>query len=474
MKLVSVIFRTFKGIYDILATYLLAFILPFALAALGLHFVAGTVAAWLEYTSAADMWDAASRTTGVADAYLRLAAMLPAHVVLFFGLRRPRKWAQPYVERAFDSVVQVFLKVTRPFPGARAFGEFAFSLVVTLLLIPFVWQPTLVHDTDARSWVERTANLLDGTASAELIDSVVGLYRQIYAEPVVAEGVTYEELEKVLEQIDDNGEPTLPPLAGGKEPLMDRWDPYIVAVAGGELDQYAYIKAFMWVESAGRQFAVSHTGCAGLMQFCSGTAKSEPYREIFGRGQVYTCGCRTKDCRVPREVQKDLESVDPNAINRQKDRFPCEITDARFNPKKAIMAGGTYVSRLRQAYGGNIYLMYIGYNSGPAVANKVWRAVGRKPGATLQEIEFHLPAAMMPHYGAGSKRRAASLVKNHLPKLKKAFERYKSNGLPDSVTSTPADAPAVEPATPAPDAGMDLDGADAVLAPRPFDGLVPS
>ena len=65
--------------------------------------------------------------------------------------------------------------------------------------------------------------------------------------------------------------------------------------------QAAFIKAFMWVESGGRQFAVSSTGCAGLMQFCPGTARTpfgglrvdspgrpgggrHQYQDRFGRG----------------------------------------------------------------------------------------------------------------------------------------------------------------------------------------------
>ncbi len=444
MKLARVILSTIKGVYDILASYLLAFILPFALAAFGLHLVATLLAHSWEFQTSLEMWEAASNKVGIGDEYLRLIAVLPAHILLYLGLRRPKEFVQPYFEAGVDKAIAAFHKVTTYLPSARTFGELFFSLTVTALLIPFVLQPTLVHGMGTNSWVQRGANLLDGTASAELVSSTVGLYRKLYATPVYVEGVDSDEVDKAIAQVEQS-EATAPPIPTGKQPMMDRWNPYIAAVAGEDADQFAYIKAFMWVESAGRQYAVSHTGCAGLMQFCSGTARSQPYKDVFGVGQVYNCGCRTKDCRVPREVQRDLESGDPEAINRQKSNFPCELTDARFDPKKAIAAGGLYVDRLRKAYGGNIYLMYIGYNSGPAVASKVWRAVGRNPNASLEEINQHLAIAMLPHYGDGSARRARSLVRTHLPKIKKAFDKYRAAGLPSDIVETPADVPEVDP-----------------------------
>ena len=52
----------------------------------------------------------------------------------------------------------------------------------------------------------------------------------------------------------------LPPDGGDAQPMIDRWDEMIWEVAGGDATRFTQIKAVMWVESAGRQFAVSRTG----------------------------------------------------------------------------------------------------------------------------------------------------------------------------------------------------------------------
>lgn len=429
MKLAKVFFSIFKGLYDILATYLLVAILPFALAAYGIHLGLEFVAAAWGFGQVSELWSTLSSKTGVPSVFLRIVAVLPAHGVIFVVLRRPAKALQPYIERVFDRVVQGFRRATTRWPRIRVTAELVFTLIVTALLVPFVIQPTLVYGYSSSSWVERAANLLDGTASAALADSVVGLYRRFYADPVVAEGVEADEVDEVIDQLDEEEAGVIVgPAPTGNQPLMDRWDSYIVRETDGDRVRFARVKAFMWVESAGRQYAVSHTGCSGLMQFCAGTARSKPFRRIFGTGQIYVCGCQTKDCRISREAQRELESGDPQAVERRASEFPCEITDARFNPTKSIRAGTLYVDNLASAYGGNIYLMYIGYNSGPGIASRVWKNVGKNPEATLEEIDAHLVAAMRPTYGAGSTARARSLVKTHLPKIKRAFDRYLREG----------------------------------------------
>jgi hypothetical protein len=51
-----------------------------------------------------------------------------------------------------------------------------FSAAVTLLLVPFLIQPTLVpRRLGARAWAARAANLADGSASAAVVESVIGL-----------------------------------------------------------------------------------------------------------------------------------------------------------------------------------------------------------------------------------------------------------------------------------------------------------
>ena len=117
--------------------------------------------------------------------------------------------------------------------------------------------------------------------------------------------------------------------------------------------------------------------------------------------------------------------------------FPCRLTDARFDPNKILKAGDRYIDRLSQAFGGNIYLMYIGYNSGPMVAERVWRKLGRNPEATLEQIDAELVEAMRPTYGAGAEARARSLVRTHLPKIKRAKDRFMADGLPTQIAAAP-------------------------------------
>ncbi len=427
-KLSRFVFRTSKGIYDILATYLLLFIIPFAAAGFLLHLGFDAIAAYLDWGDATDLFDRLEWKLGISAVYIRLAAALPAHVAVFLLFRRPWEWIQPYVERAFDWFVHGFRRTTAPLPRVQATLEVTFSLVVTLLLVPFLIQPTLVPEiASTRAWGERVVNLADGTASAELADSVVGFYRRWYEDPVVAKPVSSNDLDKAFSEMPPPSEPVVGPIPKGEQPLMDRWDTQIATATEARPELFAYVKAFMWVESSGRQYAVSHTGCAGLMQFCSGTARGDRFREIFGVGRIYTCKCRDRKCRIPKDAQRDLESGDPAAFDRHADDFPCEYTDGRFDPPRAIAAGTRYVADLHDAHGGNIYLMYIGYNSGPAVARKVWNATGRNPDVDLDEIELHLADAMRPHFHGASDDRAQSLLRTHLPKIKRAHVRYEAS-----------------------------------------------
>ncbi len=425
-KFARFVVGTSKGIYDIFATYLLLVVLPFALAGFLYHIGFEFLASLLDFETSEAFWERVAAVSPISTVWLRIALFLPLHFITFRTLKRPIEAAWPKVEEAFDQLVSAFRWVTDQLPAVRVVGEWVFTLVVTALLIPFVAQPTLVPQTMAPSaWLERAANLLDGTATADLADSVVGLYRKIYADPIVAEGLAPQD-QTVFDQVEE-GEatgPIAPPMPNGKQPLMDRWDPYIDKVSGDDPAKFAYVKAFMWVESGGRQYAVSHTGCAGLMQFCTGTARTQPYRAVFGTGTVYRCDCSGGRCRMPREIQRDMESGDPLALERHKAAFPCEMTDARFDPTKIIKAGGLYVDSLRESLGGNIYLMYIGYNSGPSIAKKVYEKLGRNPDATIADIEVHLEEAMRPTYKSGSARRAKSLVRTHLPKIKKAYDGY--------------------------------------------------
>jgi soluble lytic murein transglycosylase-like protein len=431
MKAVKAIGRILKGIYDILASYLLAWVVFFATLAFVFHLGLSFAAQAAGYESATVLYDLMDAKLGPWGMGTRLVGFFLLHATVVWLLRSPIFWLKAKIEAVADAIIQWVNRTTRDSEGIELAVESIFSLAVTGLLIPFVLQPTMVDGyTTVNAWAQRATNLVDGTASKYLADSVVGLYRKAYAAPVESHGgVTADQVaenEKLDVEEPKPGEAAMapPPAATGEQPLMDRWDTLVWNIADEDPDTFAKVKAFMWVESAGRQFAVSRTGCSGLMQFCAGTARSQPYRRVFGTGQVYVCKC-DGHCKVPREARRALETGDSTGMQEAVEAFPCDMTDARFHPRRSLTAGRLYIDRLDQRYDGNLYLMYVGYNSGPAVADKIFRAVGRNGDASLDQLEPHMIDAMRPFYGGGSERRASSLANIHLPKLKRAYDRYR-------------------------------------------------
>ncbi len=431
MRLARPLYGLIKGIYDILASYLLAWVLLFALLALGLQLLLSLLTGMYGFGSTESFWlwvDRADLPGGVRALHLRLGGALLLHSVVFLALRRQILAVKKHVERSVDRGLRWYRALTHSSQTLEAACGFLFSLGVTLLLIPFVIQPTLVPlDWGATAWTRRAANLLDGSASAATAESVIGLYRKLYARPVVAEGVSAGELEPPAPRPASPATPSRPgtppaPVKPRKSRLMDRWDPYIWKVVE-DRHQFAVLKALIYVESGGLQYAVSSTGCAGLTQFCSRTARSGGFRRIFGVGQVYPCRCRGV-CRVSRAARRDLESGDPARIRSRSDEFPCELTDARFDPAKAVRAGQAFVRRLSRRHGGNLYLIYIGYNSGPAVSGRLWRALGRDGKAGLPAIEARLTDALSPYFRRSAASRARNLTRVHLPKIQRAYRRY--------------------------------------------------
>lgn len=423
-KLGRFLFKMGKGIYDIFATYLLLWVLYITVVSLGLHAGFALLAQALEIESVELMWLLLSRRLGGLDPlWIRLVIYGALQLGIYMLLRGPLDFLLSIGERVFNVFQRAHLKLEDRLPRVHHAISALFTLGVTILLIPFVLQPTLVPMRfGPHAVAERAANLADGEATLGFADSVVGFYRRIWAKPNPIEGLPADQIDDAFAKGEDGDIGPLPK-ATGNQPMMDRWDPYIWKVAGEDAEQFAFIKAFMWVESAGRQFAVSHTGCMGLMQFCSGTATSEPFGAVFGTGQVYRCAC-DGPCRVDRQIQRDMERGDATLIDKHKKDFPCEVTDARFNGPKAITAGSLYIDQLRNSYDDNIYLMYIGYNSGPAVANRLWRTLDRNPAASLEEIEVHLAATLERWYGDQAASRARGLVGTHLPKIKRTYQRY--------------------------------------------------
>ena len=170
-KFSKFVFRTIKGIYDILATYLLLFLVPFCAASVVIWLLTGQAATFFEFESRDAMWSLVSGKLGLPDTWIRLAAVLPIHLSIWWLLRRPVAMALPFLEAGFDKVVSAFKWATSRAVWIRTAVEILFSIVVTAVLIPFVIQPTLVPGFGPQSWVERAANFTDGTASAEIADS---------------------------------------------------------------------------------------------------------------------------------------------------------------------------------------------------------------------------------------------------------------------------------------------------------------
>jgi hypothetical protein len=429
MRLMRPLLRIIKGIYDLLATYLLAWVLLFALLALGFQLLLhGAVCIVGDFASTETFWVWADRMLPFRIAILRLVGFGLLHAAIYLLLRRRLGRIQAWIERRADWVLDRYRRWSQTHSRGRLAAGTTFSLIVTLLLVPFVIQPTLVPlRFEARDWLARGANLLDGSASAAIMESAVGLYRKLYAEPVIAQGVTPEQYDDSM-SAEPEPEPLPPdprrPRPARPRPMMDRWDPLILQVVAGDRHAFATVKAFMWVESAGQQFAVSRTGCAGLMQFCSRTARSGGFRNIFGLGQVYPCRCNGR-CIVPRHVRRDLESGDRRRLEQHRGAFVCDLTDARFDPHKSIAAGWLYIRELQRQLGGNLLLSYIGYNSGPAVARRLWQRIGRRADADLELIGRHLEQALEPNFGAAARRRARGLVRVHLPKLQRAYLSYR-------------------------------------------------
>ncbi len=209
-------------------------------------------------------------------------------------------------------------------------------------------------------------------------------------------------------------------------PDVDRWDGVIYEAAGKNRRLFLYTKTFVHVESHGNPFVVSATGCAGLMQFCFQTAKEDEFELVFNTEEIHKCRCRSGRCKVSRDTSKKFEDVilydDHHMIDKKS--FPCDREDPRFNPFASIEAGVIFVDNLRKRFRGNLYLMYVAYNSGPAIAREIFKKLGRNGRAKPSQIEPHLKSVLKRRYGKKGLRRADALLKIQFPKLRKTFRIY--------------------------------------------------
>lgn len=398
-----------RGAKNLLDGLLFASLLPviaMAVAGLGLGEAADVMAAFTGDVDAPSLWQRVAVLTGIREATVRLLVFAPLQVLVLGLLWRPLRRLQALLARPVGAVGSRVARRSRP---VALVGETVLTLLVGLLLVPLVVQPTLVPlRSDRATWTDRAANLVDGTALSVGIDAGVRMYARWQALPVP--GMHSVRVADLSNRSLDG-------------PLMARWDPILTAVTR-DREHFAQTKAFLWVESAGRQYAVSSTGCAGLMQFCVTTAQRRPFRQIFGVGGVAACDCGGRPCRVPGALRDALET-DSLALERAEGGFPCDPSDARFDGRKALEAGAAYTTELSEAFGGNLYLMYIGYNSGPAVAKRLWTRVGKDPNADLDDLRPHLAAVLSRWYGDAAPGRAQGLLDVHLPKLHRAYVHYR-------------------------------------------------
>lgn len=383
-----------KRLYDLLSVYVLAAVLVLGVTSLGFQAIAEAAASFTGDGGTELLWKRVANALGMSSLGVRLAVFGSAQLGAVALLWRPLDWLWTTLEQGIERLDALAVR----WPRGRVVLGRVFTVGVTLLLLPFLLQPTLVPlRFGANAWLQRTANLLDGHASSEALASGISVWRWAFPPPLHNR------------------------YAGGTS-RMDRWDPLLRSSTRNPV-HFAQTKAFLYVESGGRQFAVSRTGCLGLMQFCVSTARRAPFRQIFGVGSVSACDCGGRPCSVPRAIADALES-DPDALELHRADLPCDPADARFDPDRAIPAGAAFTEELSDAVGGNLALMYVGYNSGPAVARRLWTVTGRDPDLTLTELRPHLAPTLARWYGDKAPGRARGLLDVHLPKLLGAYEDF--------------------------------------------------
>ena len=239
------LFFLFKGLYDLFVTYLLGWVFLFAVVAFGLHHLADQVAAGLGFGQQKLMWIRLSDWFGLAPHWTRLGVFAFGHVLFYVAMRKPIGLIKGLLERTSDDVGESFDQV-QPKPSAlKALGGLVFSIIVTVLVVPFVIQPTIVPlRMDMQSWAKRATNLVDGTASDAVVESAVGLYRKVYASRYDQGAVaSKDDFDQVLDaqNVETKGldGPTPAPKPVGKQPMMDRWNPSIWEAVGGDPKGFA-------------------------------------------------------------------------------------------------------------------------------------------------------------------------------------------------------------------------------------------
>ena len=193
------VLRLLKGIYDVLASYLLAWVLLFAFVGWLLYLLVGLLLPFWGFQTHEGLWLWCDRAFPLPSWLLRLLLFGAIHVGLYFSLRRPIRGLRRRAGRRIDAWLDRYRAWAKRRRRVATTLGVSFSLLVTLLLVPFVVQPTMVPARfSARDWALRLANLVDGSASAALIESVIGFYRRFGARPTLGESVSPEAFDRAI------------------------------------------------------------------------------------------------------------------------------------------------------------------------------------------------------------------------------------------------------------------------------------
>lgn len=114
---------------------------------------------------------------------------------------------------------------------------------------------------------------------------------------------------------------------------------------------YEIVLAVITRESRGEQYAISHTGCAGIAQFCYYTALDQFEKPVTLYKQI--------SCRDSNGNPTFSQSKCPDN----------EINDDRFDPKKSIDAAVKFLKIHYDRYEGNDLLILTAYNAGSGRAD---------------------------------------------------------------------------------------------------------
>ncbi len=147
-------------------------------------------------------------------------------------------------------------------------------------------------------------------------------------------------------------------------------------------------------ESRGKKFAISWTGCAGLNQFCLGTARE--YSHILG--DITPCSCSGSSCTYG--------TAACNAAN-----------DGRFDPEKSIRAGCQllydYTSRF-DGYTDKVKFGLAAYNGGPDTIRRAIKRTGEQD-PSWETVSAHITPGLTRSVGmSGSK---AKEIRGYVPAI---------------------------------------------------------